>query len=129
MISVTEGATDNPLMGTQWQVIFYSGPSSAGGMAPVLGGTSLTAAFGSDGMLTGSAGCNSYSTGYHVEGSQLILSPPSSTARLCETPEGIMDQEAAFLAALGSAASFAIDGEQLILLNASGRSVLILSRQ
>ena len=129
VISVTEGATDNPLAGTQWQVIFYSAPSSAGGMASVLEGTSLTAAFGSDGMLTGSAGCNSYSTGYHVEGSQLILSPLSSTARLCETPEGIMDQEAAFLAALGSAASFAIDGEQLILLNASGRSVVILSRQ
>jgi polar amino acid transport system substrate-binding protein len=121
--------TGNPLVGTQWQVISYYDPNNGGGMASVLSGTSLTAAFGADGMVNGSAGCNSYSARYVVDGSLLAITPPTSTLRVCETPQGIMGQETAFLAALVSAGSFAIDGNQLNILNASGQVVLTLSEQ
>ena len=39
-------------------------------------------------------------------------------------PEEVMAQEAAFLAALQSAATFAIDGEQLHIMNGDGATVL-----
>jgi heat shock protein HslJ len=128
-IAVTGSAADNPLGGTQWQVISYYDANHAEGMAPVLSGTSLTAIFGSDGQVNGSAGCNSYSASYTVDGSLLAISPAAPTARMCETPEGIMAQETAFMAAMASAGSFAIDGEQLHLLNASGQLVMVLSGQ
>jgi hypothetical protein len=38
-----------------------------------------------------------------------------------------MEQETAFLAALGSAASYAIDGNQLNILNVGGQLVVILN--
>jgi heat shock protein HslJ len=98
-------------------------------MASVLGGTSLTAAFASSGQISGSAGCNSYFGSYVVDGSLLAITPMASTMMACDTPEGIMEQETAFLAALASAGSYAIDGGQLNILNASGQLVVLLSGQ
>jgi heat shock protein HslJ len=126
--SATPGA-DNPLAGTAWRVTAYYNPSNLGGMASVLGGTSLTAAFASSGQISGSAGCNSYSGSYVVDGSLLAITPMASTMMACDTPEGIMEQETAFLAALASAGSYAIDGGQLNILNASGQLVVLLSGQ
>jgi hypothetical protein len=39
---------------------------------------------------------------------------------MCAEPAGIMEQEAAYLAALGGAAAYVIEGDQLTLLDASG---------
>jgi heat shock protein HslJ len=40
---------------------------------------------------------------------------------MCAEPEGIMEQEAAYLAALESAASYAVEGDQLELMDTEGR--------
>jgi ABC-type amino acid transport substrate-binding protein/heat shock protein HslJ len=128
IVSVTEGAPSNPLAGSSWEVTaYYDG--NAGEMATVLGGTTLTAAFGPGGDLNGSGGCNTYSARYVVEGNALSISPPRSTSMTCEEPAGIMEQEAVFLVALQATASFSIEADQLYLSDASGQVVLEFVRR
>ena len=45
----------------------------------------------------------------------------------CEEPEGVMEQEAAYLAALQSAATFSIEGDQLWLRTAEDAIAVIAS--
>ena len=79
----------------------------------ILEGTEMTAIFDEDGTLSGSAGCNNYVTGYTTDGSQISIGPAASTMMLCPEPEGIMEQEAAYLAALATAATYSINGQVL----------------
>jgi ABC-type amino acid transport substrate-binding protein/heat shock protein HslJ len=120
-VSVTEAAPDNPLAGTSWSATAYWDRSQ---MAQVLAGTALTAQFGANGKLNGSAGCNTYSASYLVDGSLLSITPPSTSQMLCGEPEGVMEQENAFISALTTAGSYSLDGGQLFISNASGNVVL-----
>jgi heat shock protein HslJ len=80
-----------------------------------LEGTTLTAEFGKDGTLGGNSGCNTYSGGYKVNGDQITIGPLASTMMACSDPAGVMDQEAQYLAALQSAATYQIEGNVLQL--------------
>jgi heat shock protein HslJ len=112
------------LVGTPWQVLRYN--NGKGGITSVLLGTEITAAFSPDGSLVGSAGCNNYNASYELEGEAgeanggIAVGPVATTRKMCPEPEGIMEQEAAYLAALGAAASFQIEGEQLELRDSEG---------
>jgi heat shock protein HslJ len=116
-LNVTESAPQNPLAGTSWRATALNGQV-------VLSDTTLTSAFGEGGELHGSAGCNSYSTNYTVDGNALSIGPASLTSMLCEEPPGIMDQEQAFLAALESAASFTLEAGQLYVQDGSGQVMI-----
>ncbi len=120
-VSVLEATPENPLAGTSWFATAYWDGAQ---MATVLDGTALTAAFGTGSNLDGSAGCNTYSASYLVEGRSLAITPPSGTSKLCGEPEGIMEQEAAFLNALASAGSYNLEAGQLFISDASGQVVL-----
>jgi heat shock protein HslJ len=74
--------------------------------------------------VTGSAGCNNYFASYETEGETLAVGPAGSTRKMCAEPEGIMDQETAFLAALGSAATYEIKGDRLQVWDADGSRML-----
>jgi heat shock protein HslJ len=125
---VSEGVPQNPLAGTSWQVAaIYD--TAVGGVGVVLPDTSLTADFGDGGRMNGSAGCNTYSARYLVEGDQLAITPPTSSSRLCSEPEGIMEQEAAFLSALMAAESYVLADEELQILDAAGNPLLDLLAQ
>ena len=63
--------------------------------------------------ITGRAGCNTYSAGYRASGNSLSVDPPIATLMMCETPAGVMQQEQQYLAALQSAGTFQISGNQL----------------
>jgi heat shock protein HslJ len=76
--------------------------------------------FAEDGNATGNAGCNNFTGGYTLDGSQLAIGELATTRMFCAEPEGVMDQETAFLAALQSSASFQIMGGDLELLDAGG---------
>jgi heat shock protein HslJ len=118
---VTEGAPENPLAGTRWQATAIH-DAETGSIAEVIPDTSLTASFGADGRLNGSAGCNTYSASYTVSGAQLAFTPPSLTSMLCE--EDVMSQETVFVTALTQAGSYNVEGEQLYILNALGQTTL-----
>jgi polar amino acid transport system substrate-binding protein len=120
-VNVTEAAPVNPLAGTRWQVTALASAAAGGAVyGPVLPGTTLTIDF-ADGKVNGSSGCNTYSATYLVTGSQLSMTSPVGTGMFCGEPAGIMEQEAAFLALLPAVDSFSIEGNQLILRNASGQ--------
>ncbi len=110
-----------PLVGTEWEVIGYN--NGRGGVVSVMLGTQLTAVFGEDGNVTGSAGCNNYFATYQIDGEALSIGPAASTRMFCGEPEGIMDQEAEYLAALQTAATYRIQGDKLELRDGGGALV------
>jgi heat shock protein HslJ len=94
----------------------------------LLEGTEITATFDDEGALSGSAGCNNYNASYTTDGSAIEIDAPSSTKMACPEPEGVMDQEAAYLAALPNAAAYRVSGSLLELLSAEGTAVVTYTR-
>ena len=107
-----------PLVGTRW--VLSSCNNGTGGMVSVLADTEITAEFDEDGGVTGSAGCNNYMAAYDVEGDAIDIGPAATTRMACEEPEGIMEQEQAYLAALEPAASLSIEGDTLEFTDVDG---------
>lgn len=105
------------LVETQWNLTMYNNGKQA--LVSLVNGTSITANFGQDGNLSGSAGCNNYTAGYEVNGEQMSIGPAASTQKFCGE-EGVMEQEAAYLMALEKVVRFQIEGEQLTLFDAEG---------
>lgn len=110
------------LTGPSWSLDSYL--AGNGTPTPVIPGSEVTARFGDDGKVTGSAGCNRYGADYHLEGTDLSVSPAISTKMYCGEPEGLMEQEARFLELLSSAAGCRIENDRLEITDASGAAVL-----
>jgi len=113
------------LAGTSWKVVSYNDGKA---LVSVLAKTELTAAFGKNGKLTGSSGCNRYDAAYTAKAPHIELGPIASTRMACGDPAGVMEQESAYLAALGAASTYRIEGPRLELRNAKGASVVSLTR-
>ncbi len=100
-----EGFEDAFVLFDRYTAVFY-GESEA-----------ITILFAADGSYSGSAGCNVYQGTYTLapEGG-LELSPPAATKQLCGTPEGVMEQETAYLNLLPGVTRYEVnDAGQLIL--------------
>lgn len=110
-----------PLVGKTWQLTGYNNGRQA--VVSVIIGTEMTATFGEDGSMTGSAGCNNYMASYELEGDAISIGPAATTRMFCGEPEGIMEQEAQYLAALKTAATYRIDGDRLQLRAVDGALV------
>jgi heat shock protein HslJ len=74
----------------------------------------------SEGTVAGSAGCNNYNGSYETDGGSITIGPIAATLMFCE---GAMDQEIAYLGALGAVDSYEVSGDELTLSN--GDTVLI----
>ena len=107
-----------PLVGTNWEVTRYN--NGTGGATSVIIGTRITAVFNEDGSLTGSGGCNNYNAAYEVDGDNITISPGASTMMACPSPEGVMEQETQYLAALEMAATYSIQADTLELRTSDG---------
>jgi heat shock protein HslJ len=108
--------------GTDWVLVSYL--NQEGELTEALSGTNTTAQFQNN-QVNGIAGCNNYFGSYEIDGDKIRVSSLASTEMFCGNPTGVMDQEIAYLAALGSAATYTIEQGQLILANADGETVLI----
>ena len=108
-----------PLVGTTWTLTTIA---SGDAVSSVLNGTEVTAEFTADGTVSGSAGCNRYTGSYTWTDDQLSFSALASTKMACA--DDVMAQEGAFLASMGEVASFAIEGAQLSLSDASDALLL-----
>jgi heat shock protein HslJ len=106
------------LTGTYWQATGYN--NGKGGFSSLLAGTQVSAVFNEDGKVSGSAGCNTYNATYQLDGDKITIGPAATTRMFCGEPAGIMEQETAYLQALGKAASYQIQGEVLSLFDAEG---------
>ena len=96
-------------------------------VSPIVG-TELTAVFGDDGSLTGSAGCNNYTTTYTADAGDIQIEPLAATKKFCPDPEGIMEQETAYLAALGAAATYGFNGPTMGVSDSEGKKALTFTR-
>ena len=70
-----------------------------GAEEPVLDGTQIMVSL-SDLQMAGLAGCNSFLADVEPQDGYFTIGELSVTLKVCEEPEGIMEQETAFLAAL-----------------------------
>ena len=109
--TVTVSSSGSALTGKTWQLVSYFDGASA--QVSVLNGTEITAIFGADSMVSGSAGCNTYEASYQSTSNTLSFGAASATSMFCETPEGIMQQEGMYLAVLPTAATYQISSSQL----------------
>lgn len=126
-IVATFVAVSQDLSDTAWDVVMYNNGREA--VVGLIAGTEISANFGADGSLTGNAGCNEYVAGYTTDGSAITISTPGVTFRFCPEPEGIMDQEFAYLAALESAATFRVEGDSLEMRTAGDQMAVLMTRK
>lgn len=75
-----------------------------------------------DGQASGAAGCNTFSGDYTIDGDALAFGPMMSTMMICEGEKA--STEASYLAGFPLVASYAVDGDTLSLLDASGAPLL-----
>jgi heat shock protein HslJ len=98
------------LDGSSWEVTGFNNGRQA--VVGVLSGATLRLSF-RDGVVAGHAGCNDFRASYTLEGGRIAIGPVATTRKHC-AGEGVMEQERAFLAALESATSWAIDSRGML---------------
>ena len=103
------------IKGTSWTV------STIGGKA-VVAGAEPTVSFGSDGTISGSTGCNTYSGTYTVDGDKLTVSALAMTKKACADP-AVNVQEAAVTAALSGATNWSIGSDGNLTIKGSAEIV------
>jgi heat shock protein HslJ len=113
------------LAGTTWTITGYNNGKQA--VVSVTAATKLTAAFDKS-NVSGSAGCNNYNGTYATTPPRISFGPLASTRKYCSTPSGVMDQEAAYLAALATAATYQLQGSTLELRTAGGAIAVTMQR-
>ncbi len=110
------------LMASVWQLTEYQ--NNEGEIVPVLAGTEITAVFGEDGSLVGSSGCNTITALYETDGHAIVIGSVSATEKTCAEPDGIMDQESAYITALAVVLGWGVDGSQLVMTDDGGNPIL-----
>jgi heat shock protein HslJ len=107
------------MVGTQWGAMTISG-------MPVVEPGKSTLRFVSEKEVSGSGGCNGFSGAMKMEGGQLKIGPLLATKRGCVGP--IQQQESQFLKQLQEARNFKMIGEDMVLVDANGQSLLLLRK-
>ncbi|MFC1955891.1 META domain-containing protein [Chloroflexota bacterium] len=125
-VVITTGACSS-LQGTdglenkKWKLKFYG---EEGKLQEVLGGTEITTTFdGAKDQVRGSAGANTYSGSYRINGNRLSILELSWTEMYRMDPPGVMEQEAEYLKLFKAAESFVIQNGTLQI--TSGKLTLI----
>jgi heat shock protein HslJ len=78
----------------------------------------------------GYAGCNHFGGEYEAASEGILeLGQFAITVMDCQSPEGVMVQEQAFVQALSDAASYRLDGDCLEIQDAAGETILTFVRQ
>ncbi|MCA9875196.1 MAG: META domain-containing protein [Anaerolineales bacterium] len=117
-VTVAVSAPANPLLNTNWSVATINLQAVLPANQP------LTLNF-ADTTVNGSGGCNTYNGPYRLSGSNLTIGPLAGTQALCGN-ESLDQQEAAYVNALQSTASYVLSGDMLILRNAANAEVMRL---
>ena len=97
---------------------------TSGALVPAISGTPITARFGTNGKVRGSAGCNQYSANYTTGDLAISISQPVLTEMYCENPL-VMQQESAYLNNLLKAVEIRVSESNLNLYDKTGLPVLM----
>ena len=113
LAACSAGGQSQSLEGTNWLLESLRGESA-------LSETTVTANFSEDGTLSGSAGCNNYNATYEVDGDNISIGPATATRMFCPEPDGVMEQEVQYLAALETASTYLIEADKMEMRTAEG---------
>ena len=83
--------------------------------------------FGLDNTVSGTGGCNVFSSTYALDGEKLTVAPIAGTLRACEP--GLMEQERRFMAQLGRVVSLRIGEAGRLVLRTGDGTELIARRE
>ena len=122
---LTYAANRAPLEGTLWTLVALGDPNAV--QQPVAG-SNFTALFSRNpdapsGIVTGTTGCNDYSSTYAASLTEIKINPPASTKKACD--EALMQQEQQFFTGLTAATTYSIQGNSLTMPYEDGKQVLI----
>lgn len=113
---------DAALQGTGWTL------TSMRGTAPI-DGTALTLSLSPEGF-EGYAGCNHFGGEYEAAGEGVLDFGVFAITQIdCPSPEGVIEQEEAFVQTLGEVAGYRLEGDRLELLDAGGETIVAYARQ
>ncbi|MET1232920.1 MAG: META domain-containing protein [Candidatus Limnocylindrales bacterium] len=110
------------LESTPWNVVSYNNGNEA--TVSLVIDSTITLLFGSDGTVSGNATCNSYNGTFTADAAILKVGPLATTRMACVSDE-LNAQEAQYLAALQSAATYDITNGTLTIRDADGASQVI----
>jgi heat shock protein HslJ len=137
--SATAGPTEAPVVapaatpalasssfptGVNWRLFSYT--DGKGGMSNVIGDQPITALFRADGTVTGSSGCNQYTAAYTTTGSSVKITPGISTMMACAP--AVMDQESRYFSLMSNAATYSVNGDNLLFFDSTGKAILAYNR-
>ena len=108
-----KNATEDDLIGETWVLTNIASLSA-------LRGVEVTLVFDSESSLSGYTGCNSYESGYSLDGDSFSVYGVTSSDDSCA--ENVMDQEANYIITLEGAESIQIFGDNLVI--KSGDAIL-----
>lgn len=112
------------ITGATWELVSLT---PAGGAAEDTTGGGITLSFGSENAVSGSGGCNTYSSSYTTTGSGNIdFGLAAATLRACDEPQG--SREGRFFIALDLISTYTLDGGRLTL-SADDGTELIFAAQ
>jgi heat shock protein HslJ len=106
------------LRGTSWHATGINNGRQA--VVSIVNGTTVTLSFGAEGDASGLSGCNHYSGHYEATGSHVTIDRIAVTEMSCADPPGVMEQEQAYLKALGTVSTARFEGNRLELRTADG---------
>lgn len=112
--------TNTSLDETKWTLISYS--NTEGELSDILKDSEITAAF-SDNKLTGSGGCNNYTTSYSINGNAIIFGSIAVTSKACE--EKVDMQEIMYFQNLEKTTNFKANESNLELLDDNAQLLII----
>lgn len=110
----------SPLVGDTWILDAYNDGKQ--GLASPIGGAEISLEFLEQGTIGGSDGCHRYMSGYRLEDDRLTIGPIATTRIACRGPEAVAAQANVYAAALGTVTGYRVEGRQLTLINADGKT-------
>jgi heat shock protein HslJ len=112
-------------MNTNWRLMSYLDAHQTARVSSI-NTEKMTLQFGKDGMLSGNAGCNTYSAQYRInpKNNRIDLGNIISTQKYCAKPADLMKEEQAFLGDLQQVKSFKRSSQSLELFDAKGKRLL-----
>jgi heat shock protein HslJ len=111
------------LTSTTWNLGWFD--DTNGVWSRVADGSNITATFFNEGKVTGSGGCNGYSTDFQLGEPAIIwFRRPLVPDHLCQTPNGVMSQESEYFTDLSWGETYSITNGQLLIFDRTNRKIL-----
>jgi heat shock protein HslJ len=116
-VLLTYAAVTPQAIAGSWTVTSYN--DDRNDMAPPITGSIMTAAFGADGTIEASAGCNTFVGPYAIDGDEIAIGPLATTLVACRSDD-MQEQETRYLDILLASDRWSQDAGMLELIDTQG---------